>query len=118
MARAPRAYLAAAAVALALAACRKQEPPGTLAFDAPAQAALKAPLRLSVSADPGGEASFTADMTHPGMVPVVVKASETAPGRYEGELSWTMAGDWVVLFSARWPDGRRAEGRAPVRVAP
>lgn len=118
MARAPRAYLAAAAVALALAACRKHDRPAALSFEAPARTPLKTPLRLSVSADPGAEASFTADMTHPGMVPVVVKASETVPGRYEGELSWTMAGDWVVLFSARWPDGRRAEGRAPVRVAP
>lgn len=56
-------------------------------------------------------------MTHPGMVPVVAKASEETPGLYVATMTWTMAGDWVVFFEAKWPDGRRTESQVPVRVA-
>ena len=64
----------------------------------------------------GAAATFSADMTHPGMKPLVCPARETEAGRYEGKWRWTMAGDWVVVFEARFPDGRRLERREPVTV--
>lgn len=65
----------------------------------------------------GGEATFVADMTHPGMVPVVAKAAETSPGCYAGEIAPTMAGDWVITFAVHVPDGRKTETRFKVRAS-
>ena len=48
-------------------------------------------------------------MNHAGMVPVFADARETAPGRYEATLNFTMAGDWFILVQARLPDGRTVE---------
>ncbi|MBI2363120.1 MAG: FixH family protein [Elusimicrobia bacterium] len=73
-------------------------------------------FEVDVPGWPGAEASFTADMAHPGMKPIVVKASETAPGRYEGVIAWTMPGDWKVFFEARWPDGTKVERSADITV--
>lgn len=123
MARAPRRGLAAAAAAVLLACAR----PGAAVFDStfsgPETHAVGKPSALVVTLAEkgvparGAEAAFVADMAHPGMVPVVVKASETAPGRYEAAVTWTMAGDWSVLFEARGADGRRFERRDALRVA-
>jgi hypothetical protein len=46
------------------------------------------------------------NMSHPGMMPILSTARETAPGRYEAPLDFTMAGDWIVLVDAELPDGR------------
>lgn len=46
-----------------------------------------------------------ATMSHPGMRPVRVAGSETAPGRYEGTLRLTMAGDWVFILEGTLTDG-------------
>lgn len=117
MARAPRPYLAAAvAAALHLACGRAPGPPGS-GVGISADAAVGRPSRLDASAETGGEATFTADMTHPGMVPLVAKASESEPGLYVATVTWTMAGDWVVHFEARWPDGRKTESRGSTRVS-
>ncbi|TBR23090.1 hypothetical protein EPO15_06720 [bacterium] len=119
MARAPRARLAAFAALLLGAACRKPPAGEPVSFDAPGPAAVGRPTRIVArSAAAAAEAAFAADMAHPGMVPVFARASETAAGRYEADVTWTMAGDWSVLFEASWKDKRRARGRLPVRVAP
>lgn len=113
-----RARVAAAAAVLAFAACRRQAADlnSTFTIDTPPLSRRPSVVAVTVADAPGAEAVFTADMTHPGMRPLVAKASETAPGRYEARLAWTMSGDWVVFFAARWPDGRRHERRDPVRV--
>jgi hypothetical protein len=49
------------------------------------------------------------DMDHPGMAPVFSDAEETAPGSYQAPLTFTMGGDWAVLFHIVLPDGRRIE---------
>lgn len=118
MARAPRARLAAAVAAAFFAGCKREPPvlPGP-EVHASAEAAVGRPTRLDAAAEPGAEAVFTAGMTHPGMVPVVANASEERPGLYVATMTWTMAGDWVVFFEAKWADGRRKESKVSVGVA-
>jgi hypothetical protein len=82
-----------------------------------ADAALGRPSRLDATTEPGAEVTFTAGMTHPGMVPIVAKAVEGPAGVYVATMTWTMAGDWVVFLEARWPDGRRKDSKVSVRVA-
>lgn len=53
----------------------------------------------------GATVTFEATMTHPGMVPVIREAQETAPGRYEAPGEWTMAGDWVLIVSGKTAGG-------------
>jgi hypothetical protein len=54
----------------------------------------------------GAAVRLEANMSHPGMKPVLAAAREVAPGRYEAALEFTMAGDWYLLLDARLPDGR------------
>jgi hypothetical protein len=63
----------------------------------------------------GAAVRVEADMSHPGMKPVLATAREAAPGRYLAALGFTMAGDWVVLVDARWPDGRTLHRQLDVR---
>lgn len=121
--RRPRLSLALGA--LLLGACGRPAPSADLdaAFALPDAPALGRPAAVAVVLSEkgapvtGARAKFVADMTHPGMVPVVAPAVEAAPGRYEGTLEWTMAGDWSVLLEATLPDGRAFSKRHPVRVA-
>ena len=53
-------------------------------------------------------------MTHPGMAPVLADVREPTPGRYEGQLSFSMAGDWVLLLVGELPDGRELRRRLDV----
>lgn len=126
MALAPRARLAAGAATLAAAGaavllfgCQRQSVPAVPGpeIHVSAGAALGRPTRLDASAEPGAAVTFTGGMTHPGMVPIVAKASEVSAGLYVATMTWTMAGDWVVFLEARWPDGRREDSKVPVRVA-
>jgi hypothetical protein len=48
-------------------------------------------------------------MTHAGMSPVFGDAKEIAPGRYQGDLAFQMAGDWVILLHVTLPDGSKLE---------
>ncbi len=45
-------------------------------------------------------------MSHPGMSPVFGQAEELEAGRYQGQIGFAMAGDWVLLFHITLPDGR------------
>jgi hypothetical protein len=62
----------------------------------------------------GAEMSLEGNMNHAGMVPVLVEASEVAPGRYEAALEFTMGGDWFILVQAGLPDGRSLERQVDV----
>lgn len=53
--------------------------------------------------------TLEADMAHPGMAPVFAQAKETAPGKYVGNLNFTMPGDWVILAHVTLPDGSKVE---------
>jgi hypothetical protein len=62
----------------------------------------------------GAEMSLEGNMNHAGMVPVLAKAIEISPGRYEAPLEFTMGGDWFVLVQALLSDGRSLEQKFDV----
>ena len=51
----------------------------------------------------GARLQVEADMTHPGMRPVVAEAVERAPGRYQADLDFAMAGSWFILVTGDVP---------------
>jgi YtkA-like len=57
----------------------------------------------------GARVKLEANMSHPGMAPVVSELREVATGRYQGNLEFAMPGDWVVVFHVTLPDGRTLE---------
>lgn len=61
---------------------------------------------------PGAILDIEAHMSHPGMAPVVARATEQAPGVYQAHLAFTMAGDWIVVVSGTLADGRPVRQRA------
>lgn len=63
----------------------------------------------------GARVRLEANMSHAGMRPVFAEATEPEPGRYQTELEFTMAGDWVVLVRLALPDGRRIERQFDVK---
>jgi hypothetical protein len=56
-----------------------------------------------------------ADMSHPGMAPVFTDAKEIEPGRYRAQLTFEMAGDWVILLHITLPGGKNLERQIDVR---
>jgi hypothetical protein len=55
-----------------------------------------------------------ANMTHPGMQPVLASAIETSEGRYESEFEFTMPGDWYILIDGELPGGGRFQKQVNV----
>jgi hypothetical protein len=64
--------------------------------------ASKAPVRAT-------SVRLEGNMNHAGMVPEVAQASEVEPGRYRGEIEFTMGGDWFVIVDAALADGRKLQ---------
>ena len=62
----------------------------------------------------GAQVELEGNMTHAGMVPVFADAAEVEPGRYRGELEFTMGGDWFILVRATLADGRSLEEKVDV----
>ena len=54
-------------------------------------------------------------MSHPGMAPLFGGSTEVAPGRYSGNLAFSMAGDWVVLLHMKLADGTKVERQIKVK---
>jgi len=63
----------------------------------------------------GAHVQVEGDMSHPGMAPIFADALERAPGDYRALLSFTMGGDWVVLFHITLSDGRKFERQMDVK---
>lgn len=63
----------------------------------------------------GADIKVEADMSHAGMSPVFGEAKEIEPGRYQGHLTFEMAGDWVILLHVTLSDGQKLERQFDVR---
>ena len=50
-----------------------------------------------------------AQMSHPGMAPIIATMVERGPGIYEARLQFSMAGEWVLVASGELPDGQGIE---------
>jgi len=70
---------------------------------------------LSAKPVSGASIVLEADMSHAGMAPVFGGSTEVAPGRYSGNLAFSMAGDWVVLLHVTLPNGTRVERQIEVK---
>jgi hypothetical protein len=63
----------------------------------------------------GTRVSLEGDMSHAGMAPVFAETTEVEPGRYQGRLEFTMAGDWVVLMHMTLAGGQTLERQVDVK---
>ena len=63
----------------------------------------------------GARVNLEGDMAHPGMRPEFAETREIAPGRYQGRLDFTMAGDWVILVHITLPGGKIVERQLDVK---
>ena len=78
------------------------------------------PVRLELSGTPApvSRVSFTGDMTHAGMVPVIAEGVETEPGSWRAaDFAFHMGGDWFVLAEVTLEDGTTFESTLPVNVS-
>jgi len=68
-------------------------------------------FRLNDAGKPvsGAHVTLEGHMTHAGMAPVFGDAQEDSSGRYQGQLTLNMGGDWVVLIHIALPDGHHIE---------
>ena len=55
----------------------------------------------------GARVQVEAHMSHPGMAPLVVDASETNSGTYTARVPFSMAGEWTIVATGALADGRR-----------
>ncbi len=62
----------------------------------------------------GAHIAIEGDMSHPGMSPAFGQAEELEVGRYQGQIAFAMAGDWVLLFHITLPDGRALDRQVSV----
>jgi len=78
----------------------------TLAPDPPAVGPSRLTLQLADESGRevgGARLRIEANMTHPGMRPVVAVAAEEGAGRYQADLDFTMAGSWFILVTGDVP---------------
>ena len=65
----------------------------------------------------GASIEIVGDMTHAGMVPVIVEAVESEPGFYRADdFEFTMAGDWLITADIELPNGESTSAEAIVTV--
>jgi hypothetical protein len=62
----------------------------------------------------GAQIAIEGEMSHPGMSPVFGPARELEAGRYQGQIDFAMAGDWILIFQIRLPDGRSFDRQVSV----
>ena len=115
--------LLVATVCLCAAACTRPARARDLTFDwtlTPAPISVgNAQLQLRVldgTGQPvrGAHLQVAAQMSHPGMAPVVAIATERGDGRYDAELQFSMAGDWMLIIEGSLSNGAPVHHRLDV----
>jgi hypothetical protein len=81
--------------------------PDTLSMSEPAQLTVE----LAEDGVPveGAVVEIEGNMTHAGMEPVFVIATEREAGQYVATLDWTMGGEWFLIIRATLPGGESVE---------
>jgi len=106
-------------------ACRHQRdaaPELTMTPEVSPQPPRVGPLTITLKlADASGKPAtgvhvqLEANMSHPGMRPVIAFARETEPGEYSSTFEFSMAGDWFVMVYMKLPDGRLVERQFEIK---
>ncbi len=122
-------------VVLLLAACRPPENTQSSTGSRTAEHGIQ--LRIETNGDPrigvvpvtvymlkegegvsGASIRITGDMTHAGMVPVIVEALEQESGLYRADdFEFNMAGDWILTAEITLPDGMKITDSKAYSVA-
>ena len=81
----------------------------------------EAPVRVEVERDGEAVANATVEvvgeMTHAGMEPVLVEATQVEPGLYRAEeFAFNMAGDWIVSAEVSLDDGEQLRATRALSV--
>lgn len=63
----------------------------------------------------GARVQLEGNMSHAGMSPAFSEAREIAPGRYQGTLELSMAGDWIVSAHVTLSDGVKAQDQFEIK---
>lgn len=66
-------------------------------------------LKHAGASRPCAEVAVEANMTHPGMTPVLSQARQVRDGSYEAAFEFTMAGDWYLKLTCTAKEGQRLE---------
>ncbi len=115
--------LLALTVCVIVAACTRPAQARDLKFEwtlTPARVSVgSARLQLRVLDAAGGpvrgaQLHIEAQMAHPGMMPLVVVATERSEGLYEAELQFSMGGDWILIVEGSLSNGARVHHRIDV----
>jgi hypothetical protein len=111
--------LCACALALLLSACHQSTESSqsvTIAYEISPQPARIGPATMTLRlSDPSGGAvtgariTLEGNMSHAGMSPVFSEAREIERGRYQAQLEFSMAGDWIVSVHSTLSDGEKLE---------
>jgi hypothetical protein len=64
----------------------------------------------------GAQVSVEADMSHPGMKPLLQNASATDHADYTCKLNFDMPGDWTLLLHAKLPNGETVDNQVSLTV--
>lgn len=64
----------------------------------------------------GARVSVEANMSHAGMMPVLVDSASSQGGAYHMPIKWTMGGSWYVDVKVTLPSGEVVRRRFPVDV--
>lgn len=57
----------------------------------------------------GAQVTLEGNMSHPGMQPVIARATEEQAGTYSAEMDITMAGDWFIIVTSTLEDSTVVE---------
>jgi hypothetical protein len=112
------------AATLLIAGCSKSVEPPFVAIEqdvspTPAQVGpATVTLKLAdAAAQPitGARIAVEGEMSHAGMSPRFAEAKELGQGRYQAQIRFEMAGDWIILLHVTLPGGKKLERQIDVR---
>jgi len=94
----------------------------TIAYEISPQPSRVGPATITLRLrDPSGEAvtgariTLEGNMSHAGMNPVFSEAKEIVRGRYQAQLEFSMAGDWIVSVHSTLSGGEKLERQFEIK---